>query len=262
MSKPTTQSVLKQLATILHKHINATTINLVGIASISKKIRQTIDEGFVEEEVSDAFATKIKLLDVTRVMRSIIDMSTRNITFESVIEIVYTLNSIAETSATFSDDYMEREKLVEFVETTQKFWRYLDLVKIRSMLSSDRKIVRRALRSSVGLILIALSEDKTHFQERWKDWPSGLVKVLAMGLTTARDPSLCLLSAQCILSVMTMLSKSLTKKQQVDHLNSCDNILPRVVNVLKKVLSRSKIDLIDLSIDVRLLLSPLFHIPQ
>ena len=258
----TTQSVLNQLATILKKHIDissTSTLDLAGLASISKKIRQTIDEGCVDEDVSDAFASKIKLSDVTRVMNCIIDMSTTRITFESVMEIAYILNSIAEISATFSYDYMEREKLVVFVETTQKFWRYLDTTKISAMLSSDRKIVRRALRSSVGLVLIALSEDKTNFQKRWKDWPSGLMKVLAMGLTAARDPCLCLLSAQCILSVMTMLSKTLTKKQQVDHLTRCDKITPRIVNVLKKVLGKSKIDLIELSRDVRLFTLTPFH---
>ena len=74
----------------------------------------------MDEDVSDAFASKIKLRDVTRVMRSIIDMSTTSITFESVIEIAYTLNSIAETlrrSRTIT--WSERNLLL--VETTQSF---------------------------------------------------------------------------------------------------------------------------------------------
>ena len=109
----------------------------------------------------------------------------------------------------------------------------LDLVKIRPMLSSDRKIVRR-------VAIFWFDFDRTfrgqeQFSRAMEGLASGLVKD-GDGLTTARDPSL-FASAQCILSVMTMLSKSLTKKQQVDHLNSCDNVSPRVVNVLKKVLS-------------------------
>ena len=77
------------------------------------------------------------------------------------------------------------------------------------------------------------------------------MQILSMGLNMSRDPTLRLISAQSIMCVMTTLSKSMTKKKQIEHLNQCE-IAPRVVNVLKKVLSKSKVNLIDLSRDVLL----------
>jgi len=173
----TTQSVLQQLAAILKTNVTASTLSLVGIGSLCAKIRQTIDEGFLDEDLSDAFSKQIRLEDVNTVIQSCISTlsssSSSSLGLEDVMEIAFTFYSIAETSAMFVDDYMEKRHAVEIVETTQKFWRSLDTVKMKALLSSGRKIVSRALRSSLGFILIVISEDKNNFRDRWKGWPSG-----------------------------------------------------------------------------------------
>ncbi len=70
-----------------------------------------------------------------------------------------------------------------------------------------------------------------------------------MGLSVSTDPYTRLTCAQVICSVMTMLSRTVSRKEQIKHLTK-SNITPRAVNVLKKVLSNTKINLVDLSRDV------------
>ena len=126
-----TKSVLKQLSSILKSHISPSPLkDLQGLASLCKKIRLTIDEGFVDEDISIAFEQALPLNSVTKVINTCVSDS---LSLPDALEIIHTLCSIAETLAEFSTSTYELSpsSTIEFVEATQKIWRSLDPVKIK-----------------------------------------------------------------------------------------------------------------------------------